>query len=487
MADKEVRFRIRVDSKAFRSGLAKAQRLLRRWGQGARNVANLVKNAFRGITAVLRRVGFAFAGLVAAAAVTVKAFATQQKAEEALSAALAANGEEVDRLLPKLKALASEIQNVTEIGDENILMLMTQLRNLGVTGAKMEEATRGAIGLSKALGLDLNTAARGVALALQGEFTILQRYIPALRTATTASEKMAILQEVMGKGFTQAKDAAQTLTGAFNQLKNDFGDLLEAIGEAISEGLGLTDVFQNLRERIKGLSQGIREGGQLKAFFEGVREVVEETSTLIQRLFEGGTVSTRAFQDIGDLLKAALKDAGIVLKNGLIDAGQAFIDFMATQIPTIGLRLKAAFGILTPGDLGKGLALALQGKPVRERPGNFNAAVEQITRRNTEFTGTQGAIAAATARPGAEGVGTSGPSFTSAVEIAAAAARKLATSTAGAATAQLPVTGQSVSLGDLFTQQQFGGGKKFGALGTSGNPMVVTPSKEDEFAGAPTT
>lgn len=196
---------------------------------------NKIGQGFKWLKSHALAVGAAIVAIGASIIKTLSAYAKQEKAEKMLGAALKAHGDNVTALLPKYKLLAREIQNQTTMGDEAALSLMAQIRNLGVMPSKMEQATKGAIGLATALNLDSNAAARYTALALQGEYTVLQRYVPALRTATSEAEKQKIVTDLMSKGYEQAQAESDTLSGITAQMKNAFGDLLETLGSFLAE------------------------------------------------------------------------------------------------------------------------------------------------------------------------------------------------------------------------------------------------------------
>lgn len=208
----------------------------------------------------LAKIGVAaFAAIGVAAGLAVKSFTEQEDAENSLRSALKRTGLEVEKNFKRFVKFAAEIQNTTKFGDEMTLSLIAQARNLGVAEDQLESVTKGALGMSKALGIDLNSAIRNTALALQGEFTILQRYIPALRQTTDATEKMAIVQKLMNAGFKQAQDETKTLSTKFTQLRNDFGDAVQKIGGVISELLDLGKGFDALRDKIKEIPGRIDE------------------------------------------------------------------------------------------------------------------------------------------------------------------------------------------------------------------------------------
>jgi len=174
----------------------------------------------------------ALVGVGALVALAVRSAGIQEKAEIELAAALESTGQERENNIAMLKRQAAALQSVTTFGDELILSIQAQATLLGVTADKLGDVTKMAIGLSKVTGQDLAMSLRAAVLANQGEFTILQRYLPALRNAKTATEKLAIVTEAGARGFKVAQEEAETFSGTFAQLKNAIGDTAEAIGDA---------------------------------------------------------------------------------------------------------------------------------------------------------------------------------------------------------------------------------------------------------------
>ena len=165
---------------------------------------------------------------------------TQEKAENDLISALQTKGQATTENIKSYNEFASAMQKVTTTGDEQTLKLLTMSVNMGIAEEKRKEASQGALGLAKAFesaGLTQETALKGIALAYEGEYTQLSRYIPALRTAQTETEKMAILQEAMANGFKMAQDETKTGAGAIRQYQNLVGDLKEKIGDLIKSAI----------------------------------------------------------------------------------------------------------------------------------------------------------------------------------------------------------------------------------------------------------
>ncbi len=183
----------------------------------------------------------------------IKLAADQEAAEKGLDEALKATGQSVEVFSQKLRDAATELQRITITGDEVTLVLFTMATNLGVNADKLDETIRLSLGLAKALKQDVNSALRNVILALNGEFTMLSRYIPAIRSATTENEKLAAVLGIAEAGFVQVQAEIKTTTGRLIQLKNSMGDLGEALGFLVLPGL------EKMTEAIKKNTQKVQD------------------------------------------------------------------------------------------------------------------------------------------------------------------------------------------------------------------------------------
>ena len=212
-------------------------------GGGLDGIIGQLRDGFDGLTGSLAQYGLALSGVVQAYGMLkgamgglVSASNQQEMAETRLTASLQQRGMAAEGYINQLKSLASEVQGVTTIGDETSLELMNTAIQMGIGFDDMQESLTGAIGLTKAFsgaGLTMETAIKGIALAQEGEYSQLQRYIPALRSAQTETEKMTILKEAMANGFELAKAEAESGAGALEQYQNAVGDLYELLGSLI--------------------------------------------------------------------------------------------------------------------------------------------------------------------------------------------------------------------------------------------------------------
>ncbi len=183
----------------------------------------------------------------------IKAFGEEEIAVQKLSAAIRASGGDVSAVVPIFKEFASEMQRATVFADDQILAIQGVATSMGVLPTQMQQVIQGAIGLSSALGMDLQSATRASAAAVQGKTELLTRYIPMLSECKTAEEKFAKVQELSRSGFAQAKAEADSTLGKLKQCANAWGDLSEVIGGMFAPVV--TDVAVSLKSMCELLSK----------------------------------------------------------------------------------------------------------------------------------------------------------------------------------------------------------------------------------------
>ena len=211
---------------------------LKQFNAGLKNVSNRLGEVGKNMESFGRNLAVKVTAPIAAfSAVSVKAFAEQEKAELKLRAALEANGREVDKLFQEYKDFASQLQAVTIVGDEATLAMLQMAENMGLTGENAKRAAQNAIGLSSAFGISAQSAMRYTAMLEQGDTTMLNRYIPTLRAVEDKTERVALAQDILSKAFETSRAEARTLSGQIQQIRNNFGDFQEVVGGIIAEAL----------------------------------------------------------------------------------------------------------------------------------------------------------------------------------------------------------------------------------------------------------
>ncbi|MBU0906699.1 MAG: hypothetical protein KKE05_00925, partial [Nanoarchaeota archaeon] len=229
----------------------------------------------------------------------------QERAQIALGASLRANGEYTDALMERYTKFASSIQAVTTYGDEEILKLMALQKNLGVTSDRLEEATKASIGLAAATGRDVQSMAMYIALAEQGEFTMLRRYIPALRSTTDETEQLKIITEFAARGFLVAQENAKTFSGSLTQLKNLYNDLFERVGDVVVKNQALLDLMETGKGYLIEWAEKI--GLWVEANDELIAQKTHEAINKIASAFWGITSAVIAVADAYDKASKALR------------------------------------------------------------------------------------------------------------------------------------------------------------------------------------
>lgn len=191
--------------------------------------------------AKLRDVSLAYDGLKNAVNNIVSVFAEMSNesedavnAELKLKVALKNVFDESDQTLESIKRHSQEMQNMTVVDGDAINKLAGLGLQMGIQKERINEATEGAIGLSRAFDLDLNSAMKQVANGFEQNYDMLGRYIPSIRNATTETEKAALFNKALADGFAFAKAETDTFRGTIEQLKNKIGDLKENFGSLIN-------------------------------------------------------------------------------------------------------------------------------------------------------------------------------------------------------------------------------------------------------------
>ena len=311
MAKKELSITLRARN-ALMSGIAGARRTLMQFGGWVTGLGRRMAYAFLG----------AVSGLAGFVALTARAYAKQERAEKSLASALASHGENVDALLPKLKAVAAAIQDQTGVGDEQTLQTMANLKMLGVQTDALEQAAKATIAL-KSAGVEEAQATKMVALATAGNYTMLSHYLHALRTATTETEKAAAVNDFLSKGYKQQCDLLNTTGGAWQALRGRVGAVLEEFGKAINKSDALTGLLHRAGDAVK------RFGERITNYIESERfkQIQESVTGIIQAIGEGGDSRREVFAAFGEALKAAFAlaahEAVSVLKKAASSIGES--------------------------------------------------------------------------------------------------------------------------------------------------------------------
>ena len=258
--------------------------------------------------------------IVAVVALSIKAAAKQEDALFALQTALSLTGDASEAVMNDFQKFASEIQKVTIHGDEETLALLAMHKQLGVNSKDLKKAAKWTIGLAAATGRSTETMTQYVALALKGEFSMLRRYIPALRETTNKTEQLAIVTKFAADGFKVAEGRALTTTGVLKQLWNVIGDVTEVMGEPLlspikKAGSALKDFLNTNTSGFKTRIKEISDAFTFKIDTEGIMPALKDLGKLLIDLIKVNTIAWA--KSLGEILVPIFKGLAEILVEGI--------------------------------------------------------------------------------------------------------------------------------------------------------------------------
>src|SRR5574344_180756 len=183
----------------------------------------------------------AVAGFVKIAGELNKAYMVQASAERALATAAKNNPYLNDRSIQNLKAYASELQKVSNYGDEVTIGLMAQLAAAGRTEAEIQKIIKASADLAASGTTTFDGAVKNLNKTFSGLSGELGEVIPELKNLTAEQMKSGEAVDLIAKKY---EGMALSVIDKSVQIQNAIGDLKEVIGE-IGASTGLTDIFQN--------------------------------------------------------------------------------------------------------------------------------------------------------------------------------------------------------------------------------------------------
>ena len=262
--------RIGADTKGFVTGIKKAERQMKQFGNQMKSIGKTMSVALT-------------APIAALAVTSISAFNKQEKALGKVEQAVKSTGMVAGFTAKELALVAAELQKVTAIGDEDILggvsaqlltftnitkenFLATQEAVLDVATVLSESAVPNFSEL-KSVALQLGKAlndpiANMGALSRSGiQFSEEQKkVIKELAATNRLGEAQAIMIKELNKQYGGQAKAAANGTAAIVQLKNIFGDLQEEMGEILFNMISpMIDKLKLLAKKFSDLSPATKK------------------------------------------------------------------------------------------------------------------------------------------------------------------------------------------------------------------------------------
>jgi hypothetical protein len=301
MADGEVKIDTKLDTSGVDKGLKDLNKKL---GDAEKNinkaskttkdyssVLNEVSGSAGGFAAKLKTVAAAGGGYVAAAVAaiaatkkmaeaireTAEAYKVQERAEQSLAVAAKNNPYINDENIKALKDYASELQKISNIGDEVSIQLMTTLVSNGRTQEEIQKIMSAAADYAAATQTDIKTAVQTLNATYSGMSGTLGRQIDGIKDLTEEELKNGKAVDLIAQKY---KGLASTMADAGTQAKNAKGDYLEAWGKLTAPTANLWDNFwkgfyERGVERVNAINELLETasrkwGGTKQAVAEGV-------------------------------------------------------------------------------------------------------------------------------------------------------------------------------------------------------------------------
>jgi len=327
---------IRANLSPLVSGIAKAKGILAASLKSVSSIAGGLLN-FKSLLLA--------GGIGGALAYATKQALEQEKADIRLAAALQSVGQYTQENFIRLKNLSSHLQKITVHSDDALQSIMQFGLSGGLTAEQIEYATKAAIGLSAVFSKDLRISMKAVLAAMQGDFNLLQRFVPIISKAKNETQKFAIFQKLAAESFYVAVQSAQSASGVLARIKNVFDDITEVVGFAVLPYLqrfgnwflsnsGTVQNWANsIAKHVSGAlaliqdSLNLISGGQID---KAVENLINELSKAIQKF-------SPVFTNIG--INIGLPVAAGILKGIAMGIGRIFTDFgKSFYDTTIALR-----------------------------------------------------------------------------------------------------------------------------------------------------
>ncbi|MBQ6567451.1 MAG: hypothetical protein IJL80_10370, partial [Treponema sp.] len=286
----EVSMKFTADSKNAEKGINQVTSKLNSFKKKIESVGNSgpvkglanLSSAFGGVGKAVDTVTKAVGKAVAALDECGELWKVQLNAERQLEAAAKNNPYLNGQSVKGLKDFASQLQSVSNYGDEQLLPLMAQLAAAGRTQAEIMDIMGAAVDVAASGTMSLESAVKGLNQTYSGSAGSMAKALPALKNLTAEQLKSGEAVKMAAQAF---KGQAAAVADAKVQMANAMGDLKEAIGAGWAELLApaqkaLAGFFGDLATRIRTAHD------EAKALKDAVKEARDINS--------GGTVSSGA-------------------------------------------------------------------------------------------------------------------------------------------------------------------------------------------------
>jgi hypothetical protein len=301
----------------------------------------------------------AFAGITTSIGLSIKAYADEESALNRLRTAVELTGKSFKSVEPRIMAFLAANQASTRFADDEQMVALQKLTTLTGSLDKAIQGTTLAMNLATMQGDSLEGAVRAVAMGMEGNLSLLARYIPALREealaeagVSTTAEKAAYFIKIMNEQFGgYAQRDLESFSGQMIQLSNYFSDLTEAVGSAFINNQrfsdGILPIIVGLTQWVNANQEIVQTVGLVAAGITGLTVVITGLYFIIPKIIAGFNALKVAV--LG--LQASLGPAGWVTL-GISALSLALIPLIG-NIKNAGAEFLKMQKIVASGELAK--------------------------------------------------------------------------------------------------------------------------------------
>lgn len=241
-------------------------------------------------SAAFSAIGSVISAVVGTVADWTKAAMEAEAADRRLVVALQQRGQYTKEAVEELRAYNTAIQQSTGISGDELAAIQGTMVALGAKREQLQLATKAAIGLAQITGTDLTSAATTVGKAINGQLGALKKL------GIEANDTGSALRH-LASAYGLAEAQGQTLEGQLAILKENYGDLQESLGQAVTESHAARDGLKAINEAVVGLGQVLNSpdgrlavDGFFRAIILGTGFAIEMTADLAEKI---GSLWTR--------------------------------------------------------------------------------------------------------------------------------------------------------------------------------------------------
>ena len=278
MADYNISAEITANTKGFESGVKKAQTSSKKLSKSIASVAKGFGKS--GLTGAISSAGLALGGIGLAIGVATKAikgmvkaldecaeaYKVQLNAERAQDTAINNSPYVTGTASKRLKEFASEMQKVSNMGDEELIPFMAQLIASGRTEAETMKIIKTASDIASSGAMTFDTAVTQLNATLNGNIGRLGQQNAELKGLTEEELKQGKAVDILADKY---KGLSEKTVDTKIQLKNAIGDLKETFGKEFEEAM------TPMRKFFKELIQGWTDARKARLEYDDAEKATE--------------------------------------------------------------------------------------------------------------------------------------------------------------------------------------------------------------------